>query len=120
MVTADNRSGLPSKSGRQHDVVIRVATSGRFTWDGRDERERCLEQPNRRSHIRRALTKRSRQHISKLVQQWSRRNHDVVPDAVLQKIGAGPPRHKSGDQHVRIQKQSHETRVNTSSSVKMP
>ena len=117
MVTADNRGGLPGKSGRQYDVVIRVATSGCFKCDRRYERERFLEQPNGRSHIRNALTKLSSQHIAKLVQQRSRRNHDVVAEAVLQKIAAGAPRQERGDQHVRIQQKFHETRLNTSSSV---
>jgi hypothetical protein len=36
---------------------------------------------------------------------------------MLQKIAAGAPRYESGDQHVRIQQEFHETRLNTSSSV---
>jgi hypothetical protein len=44
----------------------------------------------------------------------------VAADTVFQKIAAGAARHESGDKHVRIQQEFHETRVNTSSSVKIP
>ena len=43
-----------------------------------------------------------------------------MPDAVLQKIAADPARDEGSDQNVRVKEQFHETRVNTSSSVKMP
>jgi hypothetical protein len=43
-----------------------------------------------------------------------------VADAVLQEIAADAARQKSGDEHVCVQQEFHETRVNTSSSVKMP
>jgi hypothetical protein len=114
LIARDNRGALAGTRRRQHDVVISVATHRRFK---RDERERFLEQPNGRSHIRSALMKLSNQHVSELVQQGSRRNQDVMANAVLQKIAAGAPRHESGDQYVRIQQEFHETRLNTSSSV---
>lgn len=44
----------------------------------------------------------------------------MMADAVLQKIAADPARDQSCDQNVRIKEQFHETRVNTSSSVKIP
>jgi len=62
----------------------------------------------------------SRQDIAKLVEQRSRNNHVVMADTVLQKIAADAACDKSRDEHVRIQQQSHETRLNTSSSVKIP
>ena len=117
MIAGDNRGALASARRRQHDVVISVTTSRSFKRNGRYERERLLEQSNSRSHFDGALTELSTQYISELVQQCSRRNHDVLADAVLQKIAAGAPRHESGDQHVRVQHELHETRLNTSSSV---
>jgi hypothetical protein len=117
LIARDNCGALAGARRRQHDVVISVATHRRFKRDGRDERERFLEQPNGRSHIRSALMKLSSEHIPELVQQGSRRNQDVMANAVLQKIAAGAPRHESGDQYVRIQQEFHETRLNTSSSV---
>jgi hypothetical protein len=120
LIAGDNHGTLAGARRRQNNVVISVATSRRFKWDGRYDRERFLEQPDGRSHIRSALTKFSSQDVAKLVQERSRRNHHVVPDAVLEKIAADAARHESGDQHVRVQQELHETRVNTSSSVKMP
>src|SRR5262249_26807117 len=79
-----------------------------------------LEQPNACPHIRDALMRFSRQNVAKLVEQRSRRNHCVVADAVLKKIAANAPRDERSDQHVRIEHQFHETRLNTSSSVKVP
>ena len=40
--------------------------------------------------------------------------------AVLQQIGADAARDEGRDEDVRIEEQLHETRLNTSSSVKMP
>jgi hypothetical protein len=41
----------------------------------------------------------------------------VLAEAVFQKIAAGAAREEGGHQHVRVEEQFHETRVNTSSSV---
>jgi len=60
------------------------------------------------------------QDAPKFVEQRSRGNHDVVPDALLQKIAAGATRDEGRDEYVRVQQNFHETRVNTSSSVKIP
>ena len=87
---------------------------------GHHERERVLEQLNGRSDIDTALMEFFCQDNAKLVEQWSGRNHNVVADAVLEKIATDAARHEGGDQHVRIEEQFHETRLNTSSSVKMP
>ena len=67
-----------------------------------------------------ALAKLSRQNITKLVEQWSRRDYRVMPDTVFHKVAAETARQERGDQHVRIQEEFHEMRLNTSSSVKMP
>ena len=120
LIAGDNRGALSGERSRQHDIVIMVATSRRLEYVGRHERERLLEQPKGRSNIHSALTKFSSQDIAKLVEQRSRRNHDVLANAVLEKIAADASRDESGDQDVRIQQQFHETRLNTSSSVKMP
>jgi hypothetical protein len=55
--------------------------------------------------------------LAKLVQHGLQRNDDVLADAVFQKIAAGAAREEGGDQHVRVEEQFHETRLNTSSSV---
>jgi len=102
LIAGNNRGTLAGARRRQHNVVINVATNRRFKRGGCDERERFLEQANGRSHIRSTLSKLSSQHISELVQQWSRRNHHVVADTMLQKIAAGAARDESGDKHVRI------------------
>ena len=57
------------------------------------------------------------QHVTKLVQQGLRRNDDVLADAVFEEIAAGTARDEGGNQHVRIQEEFHEMRVNTSASV---
>ena len=62
----------------------------------------------------------SRQDITQLVEQRSRRNHDVTADAVLQQIGADAACDEGRDKDVRVEEQPHETRLNTSSSVKTP
>jgi hypothetical protein len=103
-------------------VVDRPLASVRSLPDGWEHatRLRFLEQPNGRSHIRRALPKLSTQHLSEFVQQWPRSNHDAMTNAVLQQVAASAARNERGDEHVRIQQQFHETRLNTCSSVKMP
>lgn len=120
MIASDDRGARAGQRGRQHDVVITVATNRRLECVGLYDRKRLLEQPKGRSHIDSALTEFVSQDTAKFVQQWLRGNHDVVADAVLQEIAADAARQKSGDEHVRIQQEFHETRVNTSSSVKMP
>ena len=57
------------------------------------------------------------QNFTEFVQQRLRRHDDVLADAVFEEIGAGAARDEGRDQHVRIQEEFHETRVNTSSSV---
>ena len=64
--------------------------------------------------------KLSRQDVAKFVQERLGGNDHVLSDAELDQIAADAPRHERGDEHVRIKQNSHETRVNTSSSVKMP
>jgi hypothetical protein len=120
LIARDNRGALTGARRRQHDIVIGIATNRRFKWDGRDECERFLEQASSRSHIRGALMKLSSEDVAQLVQQRSGRNYDVMANAVLQQVAAGAARNERGDEHVCIQQQFHETRVNTSSSVKMP
>ena len=64
-----------------------------------------------------ALAELPLEDVTKLVQQGLRRNDDVLADAVFEEIAAGAARDEGGDQHVRIEEEFHETRVNTSSSV---
>ena len=64
--------------------------------------------------------KLSSQDIAQLVEQRSGRNDDVMADAVLQKIATDAARDEGRDEDVRVEEQPHETRLNTSSSVKMP
>ena len=120
LIAGDNRGALSGERSRQHDIVIMVATSRRLEYVGRHEGDRLLEQPKGRSNIHGALTKFSSQDIAKLVEQRSRRNHDMVADTVLQKIPADAARDEGRDEDVRAEEQPHETRLNTSSSVKMP
>src|SRR5438045_6316023 len=86
----------------------------------RDQGECLGEQPNRAPDIHRSLMEFSAQDIAKFVEQRSRRNHDMVADTVLQKIPADAARDEGRDEDVRAEEQPHETRLNTSSSVKMP
>src|SRR5262245_3578375 len=60
------------------------------------------------------------QDTAQFVEQRSRGNHDVVADRVLQQLIAGPACHERGDQHICVQQEPHDTRVNTSSSVNTP
>ena len=61
----------------------------------------------------------SSQDIAQPVEQRARRNDDVMADAVLQKL-ATAARDEGRDEDARVEEQPHETRLNTSSSVKMP
>jgi hypothetical protein len=83
---------------------------------GSDQRERLSEQLKGGPHNR-ALAELLLQDITELVQQRLRRNDDVLASAMLEEIAAGAARDECRDQHVRIQEEFHETRVNTSSSV---
>ena len=117
LIASDNRSAFASQSGRQHHIVVAVATSWGIECVRRDEGERLRKQPKGAPHINSALAELPVENLAKLVQQRLRRDDDVLADAVFQKIAAGAAREKGGDQHVRVEEQFHETRVNTSSSV---
>jgi hypothetical protein len=120
LITGEDGCALTGARGCQHDVVIAVATNRGLQYVGYDNRERLFEQPNSRSNVLTALMEFFTQDTAKLVEQWLRGNHDMVPYTVLQKVTASAARHESGDQHIRIQQESHDTRLNTSSSVKIP
>ena len=83
----------------------------------RDEGERLRKQTKGAPHINSALSELPVENLAKLVQQERRRDDDVLTDAVFEEIAAGAAREEGGDQHVRVEEQFHETRVNTSSSV---
>lgn len=97
----------------------RLATNCGLERIGDDGGERLGGQPNGAPHIDGALVEFSRQDIAKFVEQRSRRNR-VLTDAMLQEIAADAARDQTRDEHVRVQQELHETRLNTSSSVKMP
>jgi hypothetical protein len=44
--------------------------------------------------------------FAKFVQQWLRRNDDVLADAVFEKVASGAARDEGGDQHLRVRKRS--------------
>ena len=119
LITTDDGGASPVHRGRQHDIVVGVATHWRLERIRRDQGERLAEQPNGASRIHRALMKFSSQDIAQPVEQRARRNDDVMADAVLQKL-ATAARDEGRDEDVRVEEQPHETRLNTSSSVKMP
>ena len=120
LIATDDRGTFTSQRCRQHDIVVAVATHWRLERIRRDQGERLAEQPNGASRIHRALMKFSSQGIAQLVEQRSGRNDDVMADAVLQKLATDAARDEGRDEDVRVEEQPHETRLNTSSSVKMP
>ena len=91
--------------------------AGGSSGSGVTSRERLGEQLKGGPHINRALAELPLQDVTKLIQQWLRRNDFVLADAVFEEIAAGAARDEGGDQPVRIKHEFHETRVNTSSSV---
>jgi len=120
LITTDDGGASPGHRRRQHDIVVAVATHWRLERIWRDQGERLAEQPNGASRIHRALMKFSRQDVTQLVEQRSGRNDDVMADAVLQQLATDAARDERRDEEVRVEEQPHETRLNTSSSVKMP
>ena len=84
------------------------------------QRERVSEQLNGRINVDRALPELAFGHVPQLVQQLLRRDEGVLTDAVLEEFVTGAARDEGGDEHVRVEEKPHETRENTSSSVKMP
>src|SRR5262245_54163960 len=62
----------------------------------------------------------SSQDIAKFVEETLGSNQHVLSDAMLDQVGANTPRDERGHEYIRIQQKLHETRVNTSSSVKTP
>ena len=117
MIASDNRGALTSQCGRQHHIVVAVATGWGIECVRRYEGERFRKQPNGAPHINSALAELPIEDVAKLVQQRLGRNDDVLADAVFEEIAAGAARDEGGDQHIRIEEEFHETRVNTSSSV---
>src|SRR5580765_4626506 len=107
----------PGQCGRQHHIVVTVATRWGIECVRRHKHERLGEQLKGGPHINRALAELPLQDFTKLVQQGLRRNDDVLADAVFEEVAARTARDEGGDQHVRIKEKSQETRVNTSSSV---
>jgi hypothetical protein len=69
LITSDDRRALAGQCGRQHDIVVAVATNWRIERVRRDERERLGEQLTRGPHINRALAELPLQDVTKLVQQ---------------------------------------------------
>jgi len=120
LIATDDGGTSPGRRCRQYDIVVAIAPNCRFERIGSNERERLGEQSNRVPHVYRALMKFSSQDVAQLVERRSGRNDDVMADAVLQKLAADAARDEGRDEDVRVEEQPHETRLNTSSSVKMP
>ena len=117
LIASDNRSALASLRCRQYHIVVAVATGWGIECVRRYEGERLRKQSEGAPHINSALPELPVEDLAKLVQQRLRRNDDVLADAVFEEIAAGAARDEGGDQHVRVEEEFHETRVNTSSSV---
>jgi hypothetical protein len=117
LIARDNRSALASHGGGQHDIVVAVATGWGIECVWRYKGESLRKQPESAPHINWALAELPVEDFAKLVQQRLRGNADVLANAVFHEIAARAARDEGGDQHVRVEEEFHETRVNTSSSV---
>jgi hypothetical protein len=103
LIAGDNRGAPASQRRGQHDIVVSVATYGRFERHGCDQGKRFSEQLLGVAHVGRALMEFSSQDIVKLVEQQAGRNHGVMADTVFEKVATDAARDESGDKHVRIQ-----------------
>lgn len=117
LIACNDRRALPGQRRRQHHIVVTVATCRSIEGARHHERERLREQLSRAPHIGRPLSELSLEHVAKFVEQRLRRDDDMLADAVFEEFLAGAAGDQRRDQHVRVEQQSHETRVNTSSSV---
>ena len=69
LITGDDRGALAGQCGRQHDIVVAVATRGGIESVRRHEREGLGEQLKGGPHINRALVELPLQDFTELVQQ---------------------------------------------------
>lgn len=117
LIARDDRGTPACQRGRQYDIIVAVATSRGFedAWLYKDERLR--KEVRGIPHINRALAEFAIQDITKFIQQLLRGDNRMLADAVFQKLAAAATRNERGDQHVCVQEEFHETRVNTSWSV---
>ena len=67
LITGDDRGALANQRGRQHDIVVAVATRWGIECVRRHERERVGEQPKGGPRINRARAELSLQDVTKLV-----------------------------------------------------
>ena len=102
LITGDDGGALAGQCGRQHDIVVAVATRWGIECVRRHERERLGEQLKGGPHINSPLAELPLQNLTELVQQGLRRNDDVLADAVFEEFAAGAARDEGGYQHVRI------------------
>ena len=117
LISSDDRHAFAGHCGRQDDIVIAVAAH-RWVKDlWRDEREGLGKEINGRARVHLSLPKLTDEDVAKLVQQRLRGNDGVTADAVLQNITAHATRDQRRDEHVGVERQFHDTRPNTSSSV---
>jgi hypothetical protein len=86
LITTHDGGALACQRRRQHDIIVAVTTHRGLERIGYDQGERLSEQSNGGPHVDRALVEFAGQHVAQLIQQRSGRNHDVVADAVLEKI----------------------------------
>jgi hypothetical protein len=86
LITSDDRGALAGQRHRQHDIVVAVATRWWIERVWRDERERLNEQLKGGPHINDALAELPLENFAEFVQQWLRRNDDMLAEAVFQKV----------------------------------
>ena len=78
LIASDNRSALASQGGRQHHIVVAIATGWGIECVWRHDGEGLREQPKGAPHINIALAELSTEDVAKVVQQRLRRNDDVA------------------------------------------
>lgn len=120
LVTCDNSSAGPGQGRGQNPVVIAIAAKWWRQGQGIHHLRRTPQQRDHRLDGRRADPELARQPGPKFPQDEVGKNDPMVPLTMFQQVVAGPTGEERGQQHVGVEHQPHDTRRNTSSSVKTP